>query len=51
VLLPLHHSVWQEVKAKRDADLLVLPTDAAIFDDEGFRWVQAVVAATKARRG
>jgi hypothetical protein len=26
------------VKAKRDADLLILPTDAAVFEDEGFRW-------------
>ena len=25
-----------EVKLKRDANLLVLPTDAAVFDDPGF---------------
>ena len=27
----------QEVKAKRDQDLVVLPTDAAVFEDDGFR--------------
>jgi hypothetical protein len=27
----------QEIKAKRDEDLLILPTDAAVFEDEGFR--------------
>jgi hypothetical protein len=35
----------QEVKAKRDAELLVLPTDAAIFEDEGFRCARAPLAA------
>lgn len=25
------------MKAKRDAELLILPTDAAVFEDEGFR--------------
>lgn len=29
----------QEVKQHNNADLLVLPTDAVIFTDDGFRWV------------
>ncbi len=32
-----HRSYFTEVKAKRDKDLLVLPTDAVIFEDEGFK--------------
>lgn len=32
--LPLPRT--QEVKEKRDADLLVLPTDAAVFEDAKF---------------
>ncbi|KAI8477043.1 MAG: ascorbate peroxidase [Monoraphidium minutum] len=35
--LEFDNSYFKEVKAKRDADLLVLPTDAAVFEDEGFR--------------
>lgn len=35
--LTFDNSYFKEVKAKRDADLLVLPTDAAVFEDEGFR--------------
>lgn len=31
-------SYYTEVKAKRDADLVVMDTDACIFTDEGFRW-------------
>lgn len=31
-------AISQECKAMRDEDLLVLPTDAALFEDEGFRW-------------
>jgi len=27
----------QEIKEKRDEDLLVLPTDAAIFEDSSFK--------------
>ena len=27
----------QDIKAKRDEDLLVLPTDAVIFDDPSFK--------------
>jgi hypothetical protein len=30
---------FKDVKAHSDADLLVLPTDAAVFEDAGFRWV------------
>jgi hypothetical protein len=29
----------QEVKQQSNGDLLVLPTDAVIFTDDGFRWV------------
>jgi len=35
--LKFDNSYFVEVKAKRDAELLVLPTDACIFEDEGFR--------------
>eukprot|EP00195_Chlamydomonas_chlamydogama_P005678 CAMPEP_0202901130 /NCGR_PEP_ID=MMETSP1392-20130828/13453_1 /ASSEMBLY_ACC=CAM_ASM_000868 /TAXON_ID=225041 /ORGANISM="Chlamydomonas chlamydogama, Strain SAG 11-48b" /LENGTH=311 /DNA_ID=CAMNT_0049587639 /DNA_START=88 /DNA_END=1023 /DNA_ORIENTATION=+ len=35
--LTFNNSYFTEVKAKRDAELLVLPTDAAIFEDEKFR--------------
>ncbi|KIZ06814.1 hypothetical protein MNEG_1131 [Monoraphidium neglectum] len=35
--LTFDNSYFVEVKAKRDADLLILPTDAAVFEDEGFR--------------
>jgi len=31
------HSYYTEVKAKRDADLVVMDTDACIFTDDGFR--------------
>jgi hypothetical protein len=27
----------QDIKYRKDQDLLVLPTDAALFDDEAFR--------------
>ncbi|GBG67404.1 hypothetical protein CBR_g540 [Chara braunii] len=35
--LVFDNSYFKEVKAKRDEDLLVLPTDAALFEDEGFK--------------
>jgi len=35
--LTFNNHYFVEVKAKRDAELLVLPTDAAVFEDEGFR--------------
>lgn len=35
--LKFDNSYFVEVKAKRDEDLLVLPTDAALFEDEGFK--------------
>lgn len=35
--LKFDNSYFMEVKAKRDEELLILPTDAAIFEDEGFR--------------
>ncbi|GIL58275.1 hypothetical protein Vafri_13357 [Volvox africanus] len=35
--LEFDNSYFKEVKAKRDAELLVLPTDACLFEDEGFR--------------
>lgn len=30
------NSYYREVRDKRDANLLVLPTDAALFEDPGF---------------
>eukprot|EP00803_Ostreobium_quekettii_P005110 evm.model.scf_2526.2 EVM.evm.TU.scf_2526.2 scf_2526:7640-12070(-) len=35
--LKFDNSYFVEVKSKRDEDLVVLPTDAALFEDEGFR--------------
>lgn len=35
--LKFDNSYFVECKAMRDEDLLVLPTDAALFEDEGFR--------------
>ncbi|GBG84802.1 hypothetical protein CBR_g39178 [Chara braunii] len=35
--LVFDNSYFKEVKAKRDEDLLVLPTDAALFEDPGFK--------------
>eukprot|EP00245_Coleochaete_scutata_P002434 TRINITY_DN131_c0_g1_i2.p1 TRINITY_DN131_c0_g1~~TRINITY_DN131_c0_g1_i2.p1 ORF type:complete len:174 (+),score=62.31 TRINITY_DN131_c0_g1_i2:3-524(+) len=35
--LKFDNSYFKDVKAKRDADLLVLPTDAALFEDPGFK--------------
>lgn len=29
---------FTNLKEKRDADLLILPTDAALFEDDSFRW-------------
>ncbi len=37
MLMRPSYSYFTEVKAKRDAELLVLPTDAALYEDEGFR--------------
>jgi hypothetical protein len=33
----MHCSYFAEVKQKRDEDLVVMETDACIFEDEGFR--------------
>lgn len=35
--LTFNNSYFSEIKAKKDSELLVLPTDAAVFEDEGFR--------------
>eukprot|EP00877_Chromochloris_zofingiensis_P002171 jgi/Chrzof1/11955/Cz06g15270.t1 len=35
--LTFNNSYFTELKAKRDEELLVLPTDAAVFEDDGFR--------------
>lgn len=35
--LKFDNSYFVEIKEKRDADLLVLPTDAALFEDDGFK--------------
>jgi len=35
--LTFSNDYFVDVKAKADADLLVLPTDAALFEDEGFK--------------
>lgn len=35
--LVFNNGYFREVKEQRDAELLVLPTDAAVFEDEGFR--------------
>eukprot|EP00898_Chlorokybus_atmophyticus_P001384 jgi/Chlat1/2246/Chrsp17S02562 len=35
--LVFDNSYFVEVKEKRDADLVVLPTDAALFEDDGFK--------------
>eukprot|EP00878_Enallax_costatus_P000648 GHUV01000754.1.p1 GENE.GHUV01000754.1~~GHUV01000754.1.p1 ORF type:complete len:315 (+),score=72.36 GHUV01000754.1:228-1172(+) len=35
--LTFNNTYFKDVKAQRDGELLVLPTDACIFEDEGFR--------------
>lgn len=35
--LKFDNSYFKEIKAKRDEDLLVLPTDAVLFEDPGFK--------------
>jgi len=35
--LKFDNSYFKEIKEKRDEDLLVLPTDAAIFEDSSFK--------------
>lgn len=35
--LTFNNDYFTEIKAKRDEELVVLPTDAAVFEDEGFR--------------
>lgn len=35
--LKFDNSYFVEIKAKRDDELVVLPTDAALFEDQGFR--------------
>ncbi|KAF5837815.1 L-ascorbate peroxidase [Dunaliella salina] len=43
--LNFNNSYFTEVKAKRDADLIVMDTDACIFEDEGFRpWAEKYAA-------
>jgi L-ascorbate peroxidase len=37
--LVFNNDYFKEVRDKRDADLLVLETDAVLFEDDGFRWV------------
>ncbi|KAG2446653.1 hypothetical protein HYH02_008224 [Chlamydomonas schloesseri] len=46
--LEFDNSYFKEIKAKRDADLLVLPTDACIFEDEKFRPYAEKYAADQA---
>lgn len=39
------HSYYKEVKAKQDAELIVMDSDACIFTDEGFRpWAEKYAA-------
>lgn len=33
-----NNAYFKDVKKKSDDELLVLPTDAAVFDDDAFRW-------------
>lgn len=35
--LQFDNSYFVDIKEQKDADLLVLPTDAAIFEDDGFK--------------
>eukprot|EP00879_Flechtneria_rotunda_P027551 GHRR01029519.1.p1 GENE.GHRR01029519.1~~GHRR01029519.1.p1 ORF type:complete len:283 (+),score=64.56 GHRR01029519.1:131-979(+) len=35
--LTFNNAYFKDVKARRDGDLLVLPTDAIIFEDDGFK--------------
>lgn len=35
--LQFNNNYFKEVKAQRDEDLLVLPTDACLFEDDGFK--------------
>lgn len=42
------NSYFVEVKAKRDADLLVMPSDACLFEDDGFRPHAEKYAASQA---
>lgn len=35
--LKFDNSYFRDIKEQKDADLLVLPTDAALFEDEGFK--------------
>jgi L-ascorbate peroxidase len=35
--LKFDNSYFKDIKEQQDADLLVLPTDACIFEDEGFK--------------
>lgn len=47
--LKFDNSYFREIKERRDADLLVLPTDAALFEDEGFRpWAEKYAADQRA---
>jgi hypothetical protein len=36
--LKFNNAYFKDVKAHSDAELLVLPTDAAVFEDAGFRY-------------
>ena len=46
--LKFDNSYFSDIKEQRDAELLVLPTDAAIFEDEGFRPFAEKYAADQA---
>jgi L-ascorbate peroxidase len=37
--LKFDNSYFKDVKAAKDSELVVLETDAALFEDEGFRQV------------
>lgn len=46
--LKFNNSYFAEVKAKRDEELLVLPTDAVLFEDEAFKVYAEKYAADEA---
>ncbi|KAJ7546892.1 hypothetical protein O6H91_08G059700 [Diphasiastrum complanatum] len=45
--LKFDNSYFTEIKEKRDADLLVLPTDAVLFEDPGFKAYAETYAASQ----
>eukprot|EP00897_Mesotaenium_endlicherianum_P008365 jgi/Mesen1/7557/ME000392S06823 len=42
--LKFDNSYFKDIKEKTDAELLVLPTDAVLFEDEGFKGVSLSTA-------